>query len=52
MVEFTCNTVGLTIDDEREAHELLTGDPPSVDPDYAGTLYFPDGRVLAAPSAT
>lgn len=51
MIEFTCNTAELTTDDERKAHELLTDDTPAVDPDYSGTLYFPDGRVLAAPSS-
>jgi catechol 2,3-dioxygenase-like lactoylglutathione lyase family enzyme len=51
MVEFTCNTAKLTEADEREAHELLADDTPAVDPDYEGTVYFPDGRVLVAPSS-
>jgi catechol 2,3-dioxygenase-like lactoylglutathione lyase family enzyme len=51
MVEFTCNTAELTKDDEHEAQELLTDDTPAVDPDYAGTVYLPDGRVLAASSS-
>ena len=51
MVEFTCPTADLTSNDELEAQALLTDDTPAVDPDYAGTLYFPDGRVLTVASS-
>jgi catechol 2,3-dioxygenase-like lactoylglutathione lyase family enzyme len=52
MVEFTCNTRPLTAEDREEAARLLADDTPAVDPDYPGTIYLPDGRVIVAPSST
>ena len=51
MVEFTCNTRPLTQEDRDEANRLLADDSPAVDPDYPGTIYLPDGRVIEAPSS-
>jgi catechol-2,3-dioxygenase len=46
VVEFTCRTAASTKEDKKDAQALLTDDIPAVDPDYAGTVYFPDGHVL------
>jgi catechol 2,3-dioxygenase-like lactoylglutathione lyase family enzyme len=51
MVEFTCNTRPLTQEDRDEAIRLLADDTPAVEPDYPGTLYLPDGRVIEVPSS-
>jgi catechol 2,3-dioxygenase-like lactoylglutathione lyase family enzyme len=51
MVEFTCNTRQLTEADRIEAEILLLDDSPAVEPDYAGTIYLPDGRVIEATSS-
>lgn len=51
MVEFTCNTRPLTQEDRDEANRLLADDSPAVEPDYPGTLYLPDGRVIEVPSS-
>jgi catechol 2,3-dioxygenase-like lactoylglutathione lyase family enzyme len=51
MVEFTCNTRPLTQEDRDEANRLLADDSPAVEPDYPGTIYLPDGRVIEAPSS-
>jgi catechol 2,3-dioxygenase-like lactoylglutathione lyase family enzyme len=51
MVEFTCNTHPLTEQDRIEAARLLLDDSPAEEPDYAGTIYLPDGRVIQAPSS-
>ena len=50
-VEFTTNTRLLTEEDREEAFVLLADDTPAVDPDYPGTIYLPDGRVIEAPSS-
>jgi catechol 2,3-dioxygenase-like lactoylglutathione lyase family enzyme len=52
MVEFTCNTRPLTQEDRDEALRLLADDSPAVEPDYPGTIYLPDGRVIEAPSSS
>jgi catechol 2,3-dioxygenase-like lactoylglutathione lyase family enzyme len=51
MVEFTMDKRPFNEADVAEAHELLADDTPAVLPDYPGTLYFPDGRVIHAPSS-
>jgi catechol 2,3-dioxygenase-like lactoylglutathione lyase family enzyme len=51
MVEFTCNTRALTDEDREEAFRLLADDSPATEPDYAGVIYLPDGRVIEAPSS-
>lgn len=51
MVEFTYDKRPLNQQDIDEAEALLVDDTPAVLPDYAGTLYFPDGRVVEAPSS-
>lgn len=48
MVEFTCDTAELTDEDEKEAHALLVDNTPAVEPDYPGSLYLPDGRVITS----
>lgn len=51
LVEFTTNTRALTGADRDEALAILADDTPSTIPDYPGTIYLPDGRVIDAPSA-
>jgi catechol 2,3-dioxygenase-like lactoylglutathione lyase family enzyme len=51
MVEFTCETRDLDETDLAEAIQLIEDDTPAVLPDYAGTVYLPDGRVIEAPSS-
>lgn len=51
LVEFTTNTRALTTADRDEALAILADDSPSDVPDYPGTVYLPDGRVIDAPSA-
>lgn len=51
MVEFTADTRPLDQSDVDEALELLADDSPAVLPDYPGTIYLPDGRVIDAPSS-
>jgi len=50
LVEFTCNTRALDHTDIEEAYVLLADDDPATEPDYEGTVYLPDGRVIHAPS--
>ena len=52
LVEFTTNTRALNEADLQEAMEILANDDPSEIPDYPGTIYLPDGRVIEAPSST
>jgi hypothetical protein len=49
-VEFTCNTRELDENDFAEALILLADDDPATEPDYEGTVYLPDGRIIHAPS--
>lgn len=51
MVEFTFDKRPFTPEDIDEAHTLLADGTPAHLPDYPGTLYFPDGRVIHAPSS-
>lgn len=51
MVEFTMNKRPFSQHDIDEANALLADDTPAELPDYPGTLYFPDGRVVYAPSS-
>lgn len=51
MVEFTVDTAPLTDEDRQEALELLTDDSFAEEPDYPGTLYFPDGRIIHSDSS-
>ncbi|MFA5708827.1 VOC family protein [Mycolicibacterium sp.] len=51
MVEFTMDKRPFDDSDIAEAHALLADDTPAELPDYEGTLYLPDGRVIAAPSS-
>jgi hypothetical protein len=51
MVEFTMNKRSFNQNDVAEAHALLADDAPAELPDYPGTLYFPDGRVVHAASS-
>jgi catechol 2,3-dioxygenase-like lactoylglutathione lyase family enzyme len=50
LVEFTCNTRALDESDFAEALVLLADDDPATEPDYEGTVYLPDGRIIHAPS--
>lgn len=51
MVEFTADTRPLDQRDIDEAFELLTDNSPAVLPDYPGTVYLPDGRVIESVSS-
>ena len=46
LVEFTVDTRALDESDRIEAEEILADDSPATIPDYSGTVYLPDGRVL------
>jgi catechol 2,3-dioxygenase-like lactoylglutathione lyase family enzyme len=48
LVEFTVDTRALDESDRIEAEEILADDSPATEPDYSGTVYLPDGRVLHA----
>lgn len=51
MVEFTMDKRPFNQQDIDEAKALLADDTPAELPDYPGTLYLPDGRVIHAPSS-
>ena len=48
LVEFTVDTRALDESDRIEAEEILADDTPATIPDYSGTVYLPDGRVIHA----
>jgi catechol 2,3-dioxygenase-like lactoylglutathione lyase family enzyme len=52
LVEFTVDTRPLNESDRLEAEEICADDTPATLPDYAGTIFLPDGRVIAAPSSS
>ncbi len=51
LVEFTTTTRALDEADRIAALEILADDEPSLIPDYPGTIYLPDGRIIEAPSS-
>jgi catechol 2,3-dioxygenase-like lactoylglutathione lyase family enzyme len=46
LVEFTVDTRVLDESDRIEAEEIIADDSPATVPEYSGTVYLPDGRVL------
>jgi catechol 2,3-dioxygenase-like lactoylglutathione lyase family enzyme len=48
LVEFTVDTRPLDETDRIEAEEIIADDTPATIPDYSGTVYLPDGRVIHA----
>jgi catechol 2,3-dioxygenase-like lactoylglutathione lyase family enzyme len=52
LVEFTVDTRALDESDRIEAEEICADDTPATIPDYSGTIFLPDGRVIHAASSS